>query len=334
MKTTNILSQFNTLSYSEQTELLEKLKQNVSESKPILNHVKSVKECPHCNSTKIYKHGKYKNGGTRFHCQDCKKSYNELTGTSIHCVKKKELWNRFIELMLDSKSIRYISKELSISTKTVFDWRHKVLSSFENIFTKEFKGFVETDSVFFRFSQKGVLKKNRIKIGRKKRGVNNQKVNVLFTMDRYKTYDFKVVKLGKLDFKSLKRVVNEDKFNDGNVVCSDSDWCFIKMFKEMGLEHHTFKGGLGDYGSGLYHVNTLNSTVNLMRKWISYNFFSVSTKYLGHYINWFSMLQILKDNKDGSNKMWDYILMDRGSFDRSRNVEEKYKELLSLSGIK
>jgi len=155
MKTTNIIKQFNKLTYVQQTELLQKLKFTLSESRPILNHVKSIKECPYCNSGKVYKHGTYKNGGTRFRCQDCKKSYNELTGTSIHCIKKKELWDRFIELMLDSKSIRYISNELGLSTKTVFEWRHKVLSSFDNLYKKEFKGIVETDSVFFRFSQKG-----------------------------------------------------------------------------------------------------------------------------------------------------------------------------------
>ncbi len=328
MKKSSILNQFNKLSYSQQQELLEQLKQTLSENRPILNHKKIEKSCIHCGSNFVYKHGKYKNGGTRFHCQDCKKSYNELTGTSIHCIKKKELWDRFIGLMLDSKSIRHISKELGISTKTVFGWRHKVLCSFDELFTKEFKGFVETDSVLFRFDQKGIKKDKRKKVGRKMRGVSNQKVNVLFTMDRYKTYDFKLVKFGKLTIKSVRDVISKDRFNKGNVICSDQDNSLIRVFKEMGMEHHTFKSGLGDHGSGLYHVNTLNNTVGSMKKWMSYNFHSVSTKYLGHYLNWFSVLQILKDKNKKEDLFWNYLLHDNNTFERNKGIDDRYNQLL------
>ena len=117
MKSINIIRDFGKLSYNDQKQLLNQLKFTVSESKPILAHRKISKECinPDCKSVKIYKHGKSVEGGQRYRCQDCKKSFNELTGTSIHCVKKKYLWDRFIELMLESKSVRYISKELEVS---------------------------------------------------------------------------------------------------------------------------------------------------------------------------------------------------------------------------
>ncbi len=236
--------------------------------------------------------------------------------------------------MLDSRSIRSISKELGLSTKTVFDWRHKVLGSFQNIFTKEYRGIVETDSVFFRFSQKG-RKKDFVNMGRKKRGINNQQVSVLFTMDRYRTYDFRVMKLGKMDVEGIDRVIDKSRFNKENVVCSDSEWSLINVFKEMGLDHKTFKSGLGVYGlDGVYHVNNLNNVVSRIRGWVLGNFRSISTKYLGNYLNWFAMMEILKDRDRKGDKMWDYILMDSNSFGRNRKVEESYRELLMLSGIK
>lgn len=334
MKINSIINGFKGLSYFQQRELLEQFKLALSESKPILEHKKLDKQCIYCSSIKVYKHGIYKNGGSRFRCQDCKKSYNELTGTSIHCIKKKELWDRFIELMLDSKSIRYISKELKLNVKTVFDWRHKVLASFENIYKKKFENIVEIDDVYFSFNQKG-RKNNFIKTEKiKRQGPRENAVSVLFTMDRNKTYDVKLVKFGKLDIASLNKVVDKSRFSK-NIVCSDSNWSLVNMFEEMNLVHKTFKTGLKQYSvDGIYHVNNLNNFIGRTRQWISYNFHSVSTKYLSHYLNWFVMLQILKDKGEKNNKFWDYLLLDNRAFERNKNKETNYSEFLKLSGIK
>ncbi len=144
----------------------------------------------------------------------------------------------------------------------------------------------------------------------------------------------KVVKVGKMRTKELVRVLDMDRFNTGNVICSDSDRSFITLFGKMGMEHHTFKSGNGDHGGGLYHVNTLNGSVSKMRSWMRYNFGSVSTKYLGHYLNWYLMLEILKGKRGKDDKFWDYTLLDNKSFGRSKNKENNYNELLKVSGFK
>lgn len=328
MKKSTIIKGFSGLTYLEQRELLEKLKLQLSDSKPIIEHKPQIKNCVHCSSDKIYKHGVYKNGGRRYHCQSCKKSFNELTGTSIHCIKKKELWDRFIELMLESKSIRYISKDLGINMKTVFDWRHKLLTAFDTVFKKKFKDVVETDEVFFKFNQKG-LTKNKI---RKKRKGHN--VSVLFTMDRHKTYDIKLVKVGNLDRKSLDMVIDKSRFDKDNVICSDSGKIFLGLFEEMKLAHKTFKTSHKVFSAGgAYHVNNLNNLIGRTRVWIRYNFHSVSTKYLNNYMNWFVMLQILKHKEGRNNKFWDYALMDSKAFERNKTVEDNYTKMLELSGV-
>jgi transposase-like protein len=149
MKKEQLLKRFSNLNYSKQQELIELLTNQVIESRPILNHKEKPSSCPHCNHNKIYKHGVYKiknkgkeakiTGGTRYKCQGCKKTFNELTGTSIHAIKKTNKFRKFVELMLESKSIREAAQELNVSTKTIFDWRHKILASFENIFTRNLK---------------------------------------------------------------------------------------------------------------------------------------------------------------------------------------------------
>lgn len=328
MKTDKLITQFSKLTYSEQTELLQKLKTTLSKSKPILQHRKINKECIYCKSIKVYKHGTYKNGGTRYRCQDCKKSYNELTGTSIHYIKKKDLWDRYIDLMFESKSLTYISKELGINFRTAFLWRHKILSSFENIFTKEFKGIVELDDIYFPFNQKG-RKRNKKKIYGGKQGLSDYQVSVMMTLDRYKTFDFKMVKLGGISFESLDRVMDVSKFNNENVICSDRSTSIGKFVKKTGLTHRTIISKKGKNVDGIYHVNTLNSSVSQIKRWIHGNFINVSTKYLKNYLNWYVMMEILKNKHNQSNKFWDYALLDNNSFERNKMIENNYQEFLS-----
>src|SRR5690606_462361 len=114
---------FRTLSYQKQQEIIQLLSKQVIESRPILNHKEKPTSCPHCNHSTIHKHGSYKikngdnvriTGGTRYQCQGCKKTFNELTGTSIHGLKKTDEFRDFIEQMFEGKSIREISKEIGV----------------------------------------------------------------------------------------------------------------------------------------------------------------------------------------------------------------------------
>lgn len=153
-------------------------------------------------------------------------------------------------------------------------------------------------------------------------------------MDRYKTYDVRLVKVGKLDIVSLNKAVDKSRFNKSNVISSDSDWSLSNLFKEMGLVHKTFKTGNKVYSTeGIYHVNTLNNFVGRTREWLKYNFHSVSTKYLAHYLNWYVMLQILKRVDGKNNKLWDYALNDTKAFDRNRETEKNYRDMLELSNV-
>lgn len=332
MKTNNILRNFEKLTYAQQSEMLETLKQTLSKSKPILQHKKLNKECIYCHKTKVYKHGTYKNGGTRFRCQDCKRSYNELTGTSIHRIKKKELWDRYIELMFQSKSLEYIANELDINFRTAFLWRHKILSSFENLFTKEFKGIVETDDVFFDFNQKG-RKKKRHKIFGAKQGASDYQVSVMGTMDRYRTFDFKVIKLGAVNSAILGEKMKDTllRLNSENVICSDRSRALGKFIRTTGLTHRTIISKKGKNVDGIYHVNTLNGSVNLIKRWIGQNFINVSTKYLKNYLNWYVMLEMLEDSKKRNDKFWDFTLVDNKTWERNREIENEYQKILKIA---
>lgn len=344
MNIEKIMNELSQLDYVKQQEYADLLSQFVIQSRPVLNHKTKPTSCPHCNHEKIHKHGSYKitnggktkkTGGTRYKCQGCKRTFNELTGTSIHAVKKTKEFRDFIEQMFLGKSLIKTSEAINVSPKTVFRWRHQVLSSFENIFTKEFKGIVETDDIFFRLNQKG-RRKNFVHTGKPRQGVSNKKhVSVMITLDRYKTFDFKLVCTGKINSTHLKREIDISRFNNENIICSDKSRALIKFFKEVGLKHMTFKSEDKRHPKlNEYHVNTLNNRVGRLKKWISDNFSSVSTKYMNHYLRYYMMLEILKNDDNMKQKWWDFMLQDTDTFNRNRKTEKDYVKLLGHSGIR
>jgi len=59
---------------------------------------KSRFACPHCNSDEIVGHGKYK-GRKRYKCEACDKTFNDLTGTSVSGIHKKQDWQAYMSCM-------------------------------------------------------------------------------------------------------------------------------------------------------------------------------------------------------------------------------------------
>lgn len=319
----NIISQFKSLNYNQQRELLNQLQQTLSSSRPILEH-RNLTGCPYCENEKAYKHANYKNGGTRFKCTSCNKTYNELTGTSLHGIHKKEMWDGFIRLMLESKTIREISKELGIAKQTALDWRHKALSAFNALYTKEFKGVVETDDTYFRFNEKG--QRGVVKYNRKLRGISNQQVSVMVTADRYKSIDLTVIKLGRITTASLEKKLNLDRFNKSNIIYSDNSRIIKNLFRDLQIQHETFIAK--EKYNGKVHVQNVNNLTRRLKDWIKLNFNNVSTKYLHNYLNWFMVLEILKSEKNAEDKMWDYLMLSNDGLSNFQKIENDFKSLI------
>lgn len=318
-----IINQFKSLNYKQQRDLLNQLQQTLSSSRPILEH-RNINACPYCESEKLYKHANYTAGGTRFRCVSCSKTFNEFTGTSIHRVHKKELWDGFIRLMLESKTIREICAELKIARQTALDWRHKALSAFNDLYTKEFKGVVETDDTYFRFNEKG--KRGVVKYDIRLRGVSNQQVSVMVTADRYKSIDLTLIKLGRITTETLERRLNLDRFNKSNIIYSDNSRIIKNLFRNLDIQHETFIAK--DKYNGKVHVQNVNNLTSRLKNWIKSNFNNVSTKYLHNYLNWFMMLELLKSEKKSEDKMWDYLMLNNDGYNNFQKIETDFNSLI------
>jgi transposase-like protein len=331
MKT--ILNQVQKLTPDQRKELILQIKQSLQTQPDTIRDTEIV--CPDCSSDLVVKFGTYgKDKRGRFLCKntECeRKTFTILTGTWIDKIQKKNLWNEFIELMIEGKSLRFISEKLNLSNQTVFDWRHKVLVSFEKTFTKKFKGIVEMDDIFLDLNQKG-RRKNRIIIpeDRDGRGIDNFKVSVMVTSDRYGSMDMETVKLGRITKNSIEKIVKINRFNKDNIICSDKHRSISCYVKSIGLKHETIHSSKKEYVRGVYHVNKVNSLTNEFRNWLKSSFGNVSTKYLQNYLRLFVMTQVLKGNKEMVTEFMRHSLVDNNSWLKSKIIEPKYQRFLKV----
>lgn len=113
---------------------LEKLKTHLSKLfNSDLYREKEVRGCPHCQCEKIIKFGNYKNI-QRYRCKNCGKTFSNKTNTSFYYSKMNaEIWVKYIELMLQRKTLQECADELKISLPTSFYWRHKILFALSKV---------------------------------------------------------------------------------------------------------------------------------------------------------------------------------------------------------
>ena len=158
MKSTEIIkAQFSGLSKHDKELLLGELLQELELEESLLDKIKlprTKKPCPHCQSTSVFKRGK-QNNVQMYSCKTCSKWYSETTGTPLSGIQIKDKWQSYLHCMEQGMPIKKIAKELGISIQTSFDWRHKILSSMNDLAPTELKGVVECDELELPINEKG-----------------------------------------------------------------------------------------------------------------------------------------------------------------------------------
>lgn len=340
MRTSKLKELISTLTPSQKRALLKELQTpgpEVNQYQTLRSEMVAERpKCLYCGHDKVVKFGSY-NGSRRFRCKhpECLRTFNEVSGSSIHHIQKKDKWNDFIELLLQNKTIMEISKELKLSTKTVFDWRHKVLFSLDKVFTKQFRGIVEVDDIFLPFNQKG-RKKDRIKNTQKSRtGFSKKKASIMIVVDRDYTLDMRLARKGQLTDKSIMKVMPIDRLNNQrNVICSDESHTIKKYFRNNEFKHYTInatkKQRVKRVEGEVYHVQRANQLAADFRRWLNGNFISVSTKYLQNYLNLYKMEQILAGIDAKELELLKFSLAAADTWTKKKDVEENYQKFLKI----
>jgi transposase-like protein len=336
MKNKEIKQIFYELSSTEQEKILEdllqerELKGEVQKQAAIeIQKSRNKKPCPHCKCDKTHKRG-FQNKLQMYVCTECKKWYNETTGTPLHGIHLKTKWQSYLKCMEQGMAIKSIAKELKISIQTSFDWRHKILSSLSSLVPEKLEGKVECDELELALNEKG---SHRLKRKARKRGSDSNRnkdtgalnvVQVVTAIERdsKKSMYFRVAETKRLSELDVKKAL-DGKLNPGTTLITDKHSAYRAFSKSnKDITHHTLKASDHvDKNNKNIHLQTVNNTHFRLRKFLT-PFNGVSTKYLQNYLNWFAYSSKLREHKAILRQWFITILMT----DTSYSLFELFKE--------
>lgn len=331
-----ILAAIQILPETEQKQLISELTGKAIRPEYISNRreklINKQAGCPHCSSLKFYRFGKDK-GSIRFMCKECKRTFTEYSGTWLAGLHKKELVNDYLDLMHEQKSLDKIKAVLHINKKTAFDWRHKILSSFEDVEKQDFNGIIESDETFFLKSDKGskqLTHKGRKRGGTSsKRGISNDQVAVIVTADRKGSMDLSVATMGRIGKKDIQDAIG-NRISKGSILCTDGHVSYKGFAKDGNLTQVVLRADLKQYvKQGIYHIQNVNSLHNKVKKWIDSTFWGVSTKYLQNYMNWFRIEEAFRKSIYAEQDIVNCSTEDSLSLNRFRQINYRYQMLIA-----
>lgn len=247
--------------------------------------------CPHCKHDKLWKHGRA-NGLQRWRCQKCRKTCNGLTGTPLARLRKKEKWLENADAMIAGLSVRKTAVKCEVHPNTSFRWRHRFLECQQKAQCKDLSGIAESDTTYFRISEKGsknLKRKPRKRGGHGSRpGINKELVALLTLRDR--------------TGKGAERLVAEDlsrqaaelykkHLHDDTLLLTDGGYELRTAAKSRNPDAHMALIGKKSRGekSSPYHLQTNNGYHAKLKIWMA-RFHGVATKYLSNYAGWFRHL--------------------------------------------
>lgn len=272
--------------------------------------------CPGCESEEIVRFGKYSTlldgeevKKQRYRCKSCRKTFTDLTNTTLYRTRYLNHWIKFIECMIEGYSLRKSSEMIGgVTHVTLFYWRHKLLTALRQIEPSSFQGIVEMGETYFLYPEKGQRKvkdrKPRKRGGSaKKRGISNEQVCVLVARDRDKVTFSHVLGRGRLTKEQLDKAVGH-KLSNKNVLYTDAWRAFKTYANEKGTPIYQFKSDGKIRIKGLYHIQNVNNYHRRLKGWIQ-RFNGVATKYLNNYLTWFQTLESIhyKQNDVTTNDM-------------------------------
>lgn len=331
---TQILEAVRLLPKKEQEQLVNSINMNLEDSPDSIAKLIEVKVnlqekekfvCPHCKGEEIVGHGNYM-GRKRYKCKACKKTFNDLTGTSVSHIHKKDEWKLYLNCLAQNLSLRDAAKEVGVSLKTSFLWRHKIIGAFKDIGCTKLEGIIEGDETFFLYSEKG----NKTIEGRKSRkrggkaskaGINDEHVAVLVSTDRNKQPIIQVACRGRISSAQIEGCLGKWLGEKASVLCSDSHRSYERFAKDNQLKHVKINASKGQHVKDkVYHIQNINNMHHLLKDWVK-QFNGVSSGYLQNYMNWFRILRIA--NNDIS-KYLDYALTSSSAYVAAKNIKPQY----------
>jgi transposase-like protein len=82
--------------------------------------------CPHCACRQLNRHG-MANNRQRFRCRQCRRTFNDLTGTPLARLRLRDKWLDYIVMLREARSVRAAAAQVGVHSNTALRWRHRFL---------------------------------------------------------------------------------------------------------------------------------------------------------------------------------------------------------------
>ncbi len=150
------------------------------------------------------------------------------------------------------------------------------------------------------------------------------------TADRARQLDFTVARRGRIRKKDIDRAIGALTTSQ-TILCSDSHVSYKGYAIDKGIEHHPLRSDMKQrVMNGIYHIQHVNSLHSHLKKWLSNQFYGISTKYLQKYLNWFRIKQQLKKSK---NFVKDFAELSLNNITARRNYEQTLEQYLEICDL-
>ena len=242
--------------------------------------------CPDCGLNNVAKYCLYQKHLQRYTCNDCRKTFNDKTGTVLH-YRHISLGNWMLALWLflcgplNGVSIRFISQATGQAYKTTYYMMRGIMGRIRGLPEKPLKGACETDEAYVKAGSKGVAldTNGEDRTVPSRRGLphgpgrstfekNMPMVTIYFQRATEDEPDITIMDVPR-DGKTLADMVQE-RIGPGSTVMTDEHTAY-RSLKGRGYDHHTVNHGEGEYASGErneIHTNNSECRIGLSKWWL------------------------------------------------------------------
>ena len=333
---TSILSDISTLSTSDRILLKDRLVRMFTKHTSSLDEFVKTERfsgglvCPLCGCIHIVRHGHRKDGTQRYLCRDCGKTFVAATNTIASGTKKDlSVWEKYIDCMMNSFSLRKTAILCGIHKNTAFLWRHKILDALQNMANSVIlDGIIEADETFFPVSYKGNHKNGSFVIPRRPRkrgsstntrGLSKEKVCVPCAVNRNGLSIAKATNLSRVATKDL-HFVYDSKIKVGSILVTDLMNSYRRFANKNTLKLVQLKGGKSKMG--IYNIQHINSYHNELKRFM-YGFRGVSSKHLNNYLIWHNFVNYAKESEVDKRTILLKFVLIQNMVIRSADVSRK-----------
>lgn len=283
------------MSKEERREAIESLKKPIDEEffnmccedRPESDRVR----CPRCGSRHAVKKGHDADGSQRCLCRSCLRTFTARTNKVFSTTKLERATRmEFAECHVDVSSLRETAQRCSVSLKTAFFMRHRILECMAQsmpVFRSAAGDEMQIDECYFRESFKGNRRNAPYDIPRKARHRSFRRdsceeICVLTGINDAGDLFFELAGRGNTTRERAVRYL-EGKIASGAIVATDKAHAYRNLVKTFDLRRHTSRH------SKEHAVNKANALHARIKEFIR-GFHGVSTRRLWNYLAWFKWI--------------------------------------------